>query len=143
MEIIQTILEWPIIIQGALGSALFWALLTGGQKLLVFASQKLSKDKEVANYFAKAFKATKIRDEQVLKTHAFRIAAYGALHYLIKAILVCVLSILMGQFVPLFQEIGLVFGCYFLFRALSYVPHFDSLPSDEKIREELELDKES
>jgi hypothetical protein len=32
-QIFEEILKWPIIVQGALGSALFWLLLTLGEKL--------------------------------------------------------------------------------------------------------------
>jgi hypothetical protein len=31
-ELIDTILKWPIIVQGALGSGLFWLVLFMGQK---------------------------------------------------------------------------------------------------------------
>jgi hypothetical protein len=42
-NLIKEILEWPIILQGALGSFLFWMLLSGGQKLTSFLVEKFSK----------------------------------------------------------------------------------------------------
>ncbi|GAW97997.1 hypothetical protein MTCD1_03655 [Colwellia marinimaniae] len=32
-DIVNAVLEWPLIIQGALGSGLFWLLLLLGQKI--------------------------------------------------------------------------------------------------------------
>ena len=134
MEIIGKILEWPIIVQGALGSALFWLVLFVGQKTINKISEKWNSDKETANYFAKSFHAT---EHETIRHLAFQSSMFGVLHYFIKSILIVVLSFIFGQFIPLFQTLGLIISLYFLFRALSYVPHFDSFSSKEETRKEL------
>ena len=134
MEIIGKILEWPIIVQGALGSGLFWLVLFAGQKITNKISEKWNSDKKTANYFAKSFSATK---HEAVRHLAFQSSMYGVLHYFTKSILIVVLSFIFGEFIPLFQTLGLIISLYFLFRTLSYVPHFDSFPSKEELRKEL------
>ena len=54
MEIINAITEWPVIIQGALGSALFWLIIETGQRTTRKFSAKLGEDHRTANWFSLA-----------------------------------------------------------------------------------------
>ena len=135
MGIIEQILQWPVIIQGAIGSALFTFVLYLGQKLTNWGGKKLGSDKDVANFFAKAFVASEMGSD--LQIYAFHNSIYGCVHYFIKASLVLTLSMLLGLVIPLFEYIGYLMAVYFLFRSLSYVPHFNSFPRGEELEKEV------
>lgn len=123
MDIIKTIADWPVIVQGALGSALFWAILELGQRAMKAISARLSLDKTTANWFALAAHEAPAR----VADEARFFCLYGALHYTVKALIVVVLSWAVSPLLEAFASAGYVIAAYFLFRALTYVPHTDSL----------------
>jgi hypothetical protein len=53
MEIVNKILEWPVIVQGALGSLLFWLVLTLGQRIIHFGVKKIKSDNDLGSYWGK------------------------------------------------------------------------------------------
>lgn len=134
MEFVDKILEWPIIVQGALGSALFWIVLVLGQKIFAKASSKFSQDRKSANEVALLARASADLDES---NHAFLCCLYGASHYLIKAILVVTLSLLISPFNNVIPIAGYLIAVYYLFRGLSWAPHFDSFGTLSEARVEL------
>ncbi len=140
MEIIDTILEWPIIIQGALGSALFWVILAVGQKLIEFSGSRLSKDKKVANYWPLTAYTS---DDLEQKKRAYLNCIYGGLHYLVKALIVIILSLMISPIIHTVAIVGYLISVFYLFKSLSYIPHFDSFGSYEKaVEKRKELVKE-
>jgi hypothetical protein len=126
-QIIETVTDWPIIVQGALGSGFFWLLLTLGQKATQAIFKKLSSEKSTANSFGKSARDFFHEGHFTLSQMCFHISIYGAIHYLIKAFLVIYVASLVGSFIWAFGIIGNLIGIYFIFRALSYVPHFGSM----------------
>ena len=129
MDIFQQILEWPVIIQGALGSALFWVILFFGQKSTIFLSSKISEDKDVATYFCLTAKSAPSHEQ---KTRGFLCCIYGAIHYLIKALIIIVVSLFVLPINNVVPMVGFPISLYFLFRSLSYVQHFTSLGSHQE-----------
>ncbi|MDQ8024174.1 MAG: hypothetical protein REI94_20205 [Moraxellaceae bacterium] len=129
MDIIKTITDWPVIVQGALGSALFWAFLEGGQRLVKKTAARVSSDQKSANSIALAAHEG---------TGSFRewsrfICIYAALHYILKASIVAILAMVIGTVIDAFSLVGYLIATYFLFRALAYVPHTTSWGSlDER-----------
>jgi hypothetical protein len=129
MNIIQTITDWPVIIQGALGSALFWAILEFGQRGTKGIAARLSDDKKTANWFALA--AHEAAPQVAVEARFF--CFYGALHYIVKALIVAVLSWAVSPLLDIVASAGYLISAYFLFRALAFVPHTKSLgTSDER-----------
>jgi hypothetical protein len=119
MDIIKTITDWPVIVQGALGSALFWAVLEGGQRLAKKAAARVTHDQKGANNIALgAHEGTGSFQEWCRF-----ICMYAALHYLLKAAIVATLSMAIGTVIDVFSSVGYLIATYFLFRALAYVPH--------------------
>ena len=51
MEIIKTITDWPVIVQGALGSALFWLVFEIGQRGTRALVKRLGQDKKTTADF--------------------------------------------------------------------------------------------
>jgi hypothetical protein len=55
-ELIIAVKNWPVLVQGALGSALFWLLLVIGQKMAALLSDRWGR-------ISQASKRTKLRNE--------------------------------------------------------------------------------
>jgi hypothetical protein len=126
MSIPEFIQSWPVIIQGALGSALFWLILVLGQKSVQFITSKLRKDKETAEFFALMAWSHKTHYPDS-NTRAFFTCLYSAIHYLVKAIIIIIVAWLSSPLSQVFWIAGNIISIYFLFRALSSVPHLASL----------------
>ena len=119
MDIIKTITDWPVIVQGALGSALFWAVLELGQRLVKRIATRLSADRKTGSDWALMAHEAK----GLFAQEARFMCMYAALHYLLKAGIVSALSLALGSAIEVFSSVGFLIATYFLFRALSYVPH--------------------
>lgn len=138
MDFYEKILDWPAIIQGLLGSFLFWFIIYIGQKITRYFSKKISKDKETATYFAKAYYAARVDDP--IRIQLFTSVVYGAIHYFLKASLVMVITMWIGEALPIFQHVGYLITVYFLFRSLSYLPHLSIFGSKEDAQKNLILE---
>lgn len=125
-------MEWPVIVQGALGSALFYVVLEVGQRAVGKITAKVGKEKNVAMWFSLAAYVSKDKQSQV----GLRIISmYGALHYVVKALLMMAMAYVASLVLDVFAVVGYVAGIYFLFRSLSYVPHFSRFGNKEKAKE--------
>ena len=124
MELINEILKWPVIIQGALGSFLFWLIFTLTQKASSSLISKLKGEKEVGKFFAKSAHDAFYEKLYDASNYAFFVSIYAALHYFLKFVLALFIALLVSNLIPVFGYIGYLFGAYFLFRSMSYVPHF-------------------
>ncbi|MBK1685726.1 hypothetical protein [Rhodoferax fermentans] len=123
MDIVKTITDWPVIVQGALGSALFWAILEIGQRGVRKFAARLGSDKKTANWFALA--AHETSGEVGAQARFF--CLYGAMHYVLKGLVVTVLSWAVSPLLDIFAAVGYLIATYFFFRALAFVPHTASL----------------
>jgi len=134
MEIINEILKWPIIVQGALGSFLFWLVYVIMKLIISYTQNKVGDDKELGYFFIQNALSA---DEKASKTdnytfsdlavRSFLTAIYGGIHYFFKFIAVITFSFLVERLIPGFAYAGYLISIYFLFRAFSYMPHFTSL----------------
>ena len=133
MDIINEILEWPIIIQGALGSFLFWLFFVLGQKITNISKKKFKEDKELGSFWGKSARDDFYDGNYPFSTYSFFICIYGAMHYFLKFALIIFISFLIESFIPVFSYVGYIIATYFIFRALSYVTHFSVFDKqDEK-----------
>lgn len=124
MNLISAITDWPVILQGVVGSAFFWLILEVGQRLVRKIGSKVGEDKETANLYAlAAYEAS----SPALVAEARFVCLYGAMHYALKALLVAAMSAFFAPFLDIFAAAGYLFSVYFLFRALSYVPRVRSM----------------
>ena len=117
MDIVKTVTDWPVIVQGALGSALFWAILEIGQRIARRVAARLGSDKETANWFALA--GHEASGEAGARARFFCI--YGAMHYVLKALIVSVLSWVVSPLLDVVASVGYLIAAYFFFRALAFV----------------------
>ncbi|MAX53436.1 MAG: hypothetical protein CMH22_15785 [Methylophaga sp.] len=128
MNIFEEIIKWPVIVQGALGSALFWLVLLLGQKTAVFISKKITEDRDVATYFSLLAKAGPTRE---FRFDGLLTCLYAGFHYFLKAAIIALVSLIVSPINNVIPIVGYLVSLYFLFRSLSYVQHFSSLGSKE------------
>lgn len=139
MEIINQIISWPVLVQGALGSGLFWLFMKAGQyvsnisKNFIGSHKKdmLARDKLIE----KAIKSSSLQEWINFSS----LAVYISLHYIIKAIIFISLGVMLKDYIPVFSIIGYIGGIGYLFLALRYSPHLDS--HIEKYKAEKENNK--
>lgn len=142
-ELINSILTWPLIVQGALGSGLFWLVLLVGQKLTTLSGQIISRrsvDNEI-NYLKN------LRDKYIgLKAHhnkniqvANYIATgfiYKSLRSLFKGLIWLALGLIFGSIIPVLGVVGFIGCLYHMFKGLAMVQEVDkSIPPAERIKE--------
>ena len=139
-KLITAIQDWPVLIQGAIGSALFWLLLVLGQKLTTFLSTKFS---PLSKRMKKSDLVTQLLRFQALKTgphdlggHYASILWYRASRSVIKALIWLALGLIFGSITNVLGVVGF-FGCvYYLLSALDVVrPLNYEGDIGEKIRE--------
>ncbi|WP_099609974.1 hypothetical protein [Vibrio fujianensis] len=125
-NIISTVTEWPTIVQGALGSALFALCFSLGQRAVRAItnyskaySKRVSKDIVIRDELLKGVIAQGERNDILLVMSGM---TYPALHYVIKAFLFFSFGYLAEGIVPVFGSIGVLIGVFFLFKALLYCP---------------------
>lgn len=121
--IIKTVTDWPVIVQGALGSALFWIILELGQRVVRRAGERLGKDLDTANWYARVAHD----GAGSFRAGAQFFCVYGALHYILKGLVVTMLSLVVAPLIEVFATVGFLIAVYFFFRALAFVPHTASL----------------
>lgn len=138
-ELIQKITEWPVIIQGALGSLLCVAFLYLGKILIRFISKHIIT-------FGKKQKRDRLMNESIrLKIIASNDPATSALCFItliyfafgevVKALLLFSFGSFLDSFVPVFGSIGYIFSIYYLLKA-AYIVR-DTEVNDEKEANEI------
>mgnify|MGYP000923873597 CR=1 FL=1 len=139
-ELVAAIADWPVLLQGAIGSGLFLLVLRSGQRATSYVSEKYSESSRARR---KAYLL-----EQLLKYHyktvndtSVRGAIFSALTYrafrnFIRALVWMVLGLLGGTILGTLAVIGYLGALYYLFSALSTVtPAPDSDDPAGKIAE--------
>ncbi|WP_444930958.1 hypothetical protein ACJJIF_04015 [Microbulbifer sp. SSSA002] len=156
-DILTIIIEWPLIIQGALGSGLFWLVLLLGQKITFLSSRIISQRSEKNEiHYLKT-----LRDKYIgLKAHQDKNipfanyvitgSIYKSLRSLYKGLIWLALGLCFGSVIPVLGVVGFMGCIYHMFKGLSVVQAIDTSASpSEKIAEinerisELEPNKSS
>ncbi len=124
-ELWTAVSQWPVIIQGALGSALFWLVLEAGRKILS-AFQK-----EVDKQSSKAAKDRLLREYIYTKytTHSglayypqgYFISFSHVLRFFVTGMVFVVIALFAGGFSQLGLSIAAVGALYFFSKALSWL----------------------
>jgi hypothetical protein len=146
-ELIAAVKAWPIIIQGALGSALFWLVLLLGQKGVQALARKyshMSKKARISWLISEKARclASMSEDHDSFATYA-TVMLYRASRHLLRALMWLVLGL---TATTMFSWLGIVgyVGClYYLFKSYEIVAPADiSRDSAERLTQvEIELDK--
>ncbi|HDY7531198.1 TPA: hypothetical protein RQJ59_004557 [Vibrio vulnificus] len=150
MNILETITAWPVIVQGALGSALFALISYIGQAVVKFTYAKWAIYSKYSNEVLASQKAGLIDsylNKNTQKTASIlSIMMFSSLHYLMKAILFVAFGLIADSALPVFGVVGYTIGFIYLFKAMSYSPHlgfFDKYSEEELVAQRDRLLKEA
>lgn len=142
-DIIKSILAWPLIVQGALGSGLFWLVLLIGQKATALSGRVISQ-RSIGNQINHLKNQ---RDKYIgLKAHrnkniqaANYIATgfiYKSLRSLFTGLIWLSLGLIFGSVIPVLGMVGFIGCIYHMFNGLALVQEVDkSISPAEKIRQ--------
>ena len=139
-ELYKVITEYPVIIQGALGSALFAFLIFIGKKIFQIINDILSKYfKNIKLETLRRLRTKHIglkahRSKDLLKSSSIRTEL---LYYGFRNFISGVIWILLGLILNLY-EIGYLGGIYYMFKALNSVQRItvsNNCDIDKKIKE--------
>src|SRR5438045_1754199 len=105
--VVQQILQWPIIVQGALGSALFWLIITIGERVVRRIGARLrgfSRMRRLEFLHAEGLRYQSILEDQDPQMAVLAIVGliYGAIHYIIKALAAACLGFIFYSLFPVF-----------------------------------------
>ncbi|MCU8562355.1 hypothetical protein M2G36_21620 [Vibrio vulnificus] len=144
MNVIETVTAWPVIVQGALGSALFALVSYTGQAVVRIASSKWASYSQYNNSILASQKASLIdahlKNDDIHVGSILSELVFCSLHYIMKAVLFVALGAVVESLLPVFGFVGYLIGFIYLFKAMSYSPHLGFL--NKKSKEELEELKE-
>lgn len=132
-EYIDAVLEWPLIVQGALGSGLFWLILIIGQYFTGRLSQLLSTySKEyrlrlLRSQWAKYYGYKALQDGDRALSSSMQVSLlYIAFRDFIRGMIWVVLGMLFSSVFPILGVVGFIGGLYYLFKTLSHVRRIDT-----------------
>lgn len=128
VELVNAIKEWPTIIQGALGSALFWLFLLLAQKAfhsIVQYMSKRSKGKRISWLVSRECKHSAFGNpSDAAAAFATSALIYRSLQHVYKALMWLGLGIVLSYFYQLTIVVGGIGFIYFLFKAYDEVSPF-------------------
>ncbi len=127
-ELLNEVLQWPIIAQGALGSGLFWVILIVGQRLITFISKYYVRhsDKRYRNQlYSELLKYIIVRDGPTEGAVYFGALLYQAVPKILHGLLWLTLGFTFQSFVPVFGIIGFIGAAYYFLLALNVFKPID------------------
>lgn len=137
-ELIDEVMRWPIIFQGALGSGLFWIVLLIGQKAVDKVSSTYShksiaarKSWLVSEQFRHALGCSNLSHDE--KAHFFSVLIYRSARHLYRSLMWFVLGFIANSFLNPLGVVGFVGSLFYLFKAYEIVsPNMNGPEESEK-----------
>ena len=145
-NIYTAVTDLPVIIQGALGSALFAAILFAGQRVFAYSTQKLSsisKDRKRRYLIEQQIKYNVLAATAIPDRGAFvSLLIYRASRSLFKALIWLTAGLMFGNIDTILALVG-YFGCfYYLFIGLNTVTAPEQVSNATEKINEIRLDLE-
>ena len=140
-DIVKQILEWPIIVQGALGSGLFWLILFLGQKMSAFRSKRISGYSRIRRINRLQIESIKLRitlEEQPHRASLFGLLLFRALGRITRGLVWLALGLAFQSVIPIFGIVGYVGALFYFFNALQIFKPLDSEIDKEKRIDEID-----
>ena len=128
-KLVTAFSDWPIIVQGALGSALFWLILITGQKLTAASISYFSKrsnNNRVRQLTLQRLKYRALMDKGNERTSSMIALVYVGVKSIVKALVWITLGLLFGSLLDIFGIVGFIGGLYYLFRAVDVFSAIDT-----------------
>ena len=133
-SLIDVVLEWPAIVQGAIGSALFSFILVAGQRLfewggtrLAFISSKFKEENLYREYIHKKVAQGSRRHEML------SMCTYQALSYLVRGFVFLGIGLSLSGFFPLGNTVGGLGFLFYSFRALGWLKPYYVGPAESDL----------
>ena len=124
-QLIKAVSDWPVLVQGAIGSAIFWLVLLIGQKsasLIALKYSSGSKSRRKSFLLEQRLKYFyKTTTDIPARSAVFTALTYRAFRSFLKAEIWLILGLLGGMLVPSLSVIGYLGAIYYLFEALNTV----------------------
>ncbi|EPM7909854.1 MULTISPECIES: hypothetical protein [Vibrio] len=138
-SLIDAVKDWPVILQGALGSALFWLILLLMNKLFVFLSEKYSRYSKNSRLYwlvSEQFKFHGYLCEDIHeKNYWVSALIYRSFRCLIKALMWLSMGLICQSFFSPLGVIGFVGALFYLFRAYDLVAPIGKEATKERLEE--------
>jgi hypothetical protein len=134
-ELIDAVKDWPVIVQGTLGSALFWLILVCSQFINSRIAEIYSKHSRAARLSwlisAQAKYASEENDIETIMSMTTLV--YRSSRYLYKALLWLVLGLIFESFLLPADIIGFCGCLYYLLKAYEVVSPIEAHENTEEI----------
>lgn len=147
---INIITEWPLIVQGALGSGLFWLVLLVGQKASAYFSKKLStysvaRREHYLNREWQKFTGLQAHyDGNKELASSFMVGLiYQSLRSIFTGLIWLALGLTFNSVIPVLGVVGFIGCIYYMFEGLSAVQRVskENTPAENLVEIEAELKK--
>lgn len=139
-EVFEVVNSWPVLIQGALGSGLFWLVLKISQKLVSYLGSSLGR-------IFRNIRKTELINERIRlraavaesgeKSKYSYILMYRASRPFLKAIMWLVLGLMLGQTMQVLSIVGYIGSLFYLFKAFEIVKAIHAPENPEQRLKEL------
>jgi hypothetical protein len=119
---LAAIQDWPVLLQGAVGSALFWLILILGQKITEWASERWSHQSRQAKYWKLVNRYLRLRGRQAgwdldSAASVATLIMFVAFRPLMKAFMWLSLGLMFQSVAGVLGVIGFIGALYYLFFA--------------------------
>lgn len=136
-ELIEAIKAWPVIVQGALGSALFWLVLLIGQKATVAATEAYSRHSKDLRISWLTTAMIKYQGAIENRTDNAVMLLYRSARHLYKGIMWLALGLSIQSLLDVSGIIGFAGCIYYLLKAYAVVAPMDRSEDWEKRLQEI------
>lgn len=144
--LIKAVTDWPVLIQGMIGSALFWLVLVVGQRVVSVATAKYSsKSKARHRSFLMEQRlkyAYKLAKDNETRAAIFSGLLYRASRNALRGCVWIALGLAASTILPVFGVVGFVGALFYFFEALNTVTAVPEMANAEdkvkQLTEEIE-----
>lgn len=129
---VTAVSDWPVVLQGALGSALFATLLFGGQRATAALSgwmrsrSKLSRQEYLFELLLRLEAVSSTESVDTAKYAA--VLVYRAMRHLMKALIWLTLGLAMGSVISVLGIVGFAGCLFYLFKSLNVLAPTELTP---------------
>lgn len=146
-QVLNIFRDWPVIVQGAIGSGIFWLVLYIGPKIFEYISLKYSerslKTRKRKLRYENA-KCSMNLAEDLTQMHAYVSSlTYVALRHLVRGLIWLSLGLATMSFVSVFGVVGFLGALYHFFKAADAVSPRDRDKDAEHRQKEIEEELQS
>jgi len=140
-QIVVILKDWPVLLQGAIGSGIFWLVLYLGPKIVEYFSLKIS-ERSLKSRQQK-LKYENIKYSMMIEEDIPTMGAYVgtlshiAIRYIVKGLICLSLGLVTMSVIKVFGVVGFLGALYYFFKAADAVSPVDKSLDAEERQEEI------